>query len=376
VARSGLCCFAANMNKGERAYSAYETRNHGQATGRQSRFRAFARNIKSSVDRELGLWLAPRIARTKYLGDAASALAEAVNQFTMRGGKRVRAVLLAAACEGYGGPPSDAILPALLSVELLHAYLLIHDDWMDEDEVRRGGPTVHAMLREHHTSARLGAIGAILAGDLLAGYAMEALCETRVSPDRLRESICEFVRMQVDVVLGQTLDVCKTEDVDAVHDLKTNSYTVRGPLLLGASLAGASSAQKAELETFARPLGIAFQIRDDLLGTFGDPRKTGKSTASDLRQGKRTALVHELLAGAGAENRALLNRVLGVKDASQEDIARLIGRFTSSGARSRVEARLGALLEEAHAQLALMALSPAARDLLAGAVSALGEREQ
>ncbi|HWL85549.1 MAG TPA: polyprenyl synthetase family protein, partial [Polyangiaceae bacterium] len=290
---------------------------------------------------------------------------------------RVRAVLLAAACEGYGGPRGEGVLPALLAVELLHAYLLMHDDWMDEDEVRRGGPTVHAMLREAYGSPRMGEIGAILAGDLVAGYALEALSKTPVSSERLAEAVRELARIQVDVVLGQTLDVYESDDVESMHDLKTNSYTVRGPLLLGAALAGAGAAEKAALEDFARPLGIAFQLRDDLLGTFGDPEKTGKSTASDLRQGKRTALVHELLTGdASGEDRALMGRVLGVKDPSPEDVARVIERLRTGGPKDRVEAKLGALLEEARTLLERTALAPATRDVLTGAISALGERER
>ena len=369
---------------------------------RPSQFRDYALSIKNAVDRELSLWIAPRTARAKELGGATSALAEAIAQFATRGGKRLRAVLLALAYEAYAGAganphpkgegapgprpakatgslPSglDDILPALLSVELLQAYLLIHDDWMDEDDVRRGGPTVHVMLREHFGAPRLGEIGAILAGDLTAGYALEALGETRTSPDRLAGAMRELARIQVDVVLGQTLDVYKSEDLESMHELKTNSYTVRGPLLLGATLGGASAAQKAELEAFARPLGLAFQLRDDLLGTFGDPEKTGKSCAGDLRQGKRTALIHELLAGdASGEDRALVTRVLGVSGAPSGDIERVVERFTSSGAKARVESKLHALLEDAQARLARMVLAPEAQAILAGAVSALGEREQ
>jgi len=340
-------------------------------------FREFASSIKAAVDRELGIWLAPRIERARSLGGATSALSESIQKFVTGGGKRVRAVLVAAACEGYGGPAAASVLPALLSVELLHAYLLIHDDWIDEDDVRRGAPTVHAMLREHYRSVRMGEMGAVLAGDLVAGYALEALSETRVSPERLADSLREFTRMSVDVVLGQTLDVYKDEDVETMHDLKTTSYSVRGPLLLGASLAGASAAQKADLEAFAWPLGLAFQLRDDLLGTFGDPKKTGKSCANDLRQGKRTALVQELLSGdPSPEDRALMARVLGVENASSEDIGRVLERFSTSGARDRAEARLRALLEDARSRLVRMDLEPAARNLLTGAVSALGERDQ
>ncbi|WP_394850100.1 polyprenyl synthetase family protein [Pendulispora brunnea] len=338
-------------------------------------FGDFAHTIKEAVDRELPRWLAPHVAKAKELGGTAFAVSDAIAQFVTRGGKRVRPVLMGAAFEAYGGQSAMEILPALLSVELLQAYLLIHDDWMDEDEVRRGGPTVHVALREHFASSRAGEIGAVLAGDLAMGYSLTALLETRTTPDRLAEATRELARMQVEVVAGQVLDVYHDGKVETVHDLKTTSYTVRGPLLLGASLAGASASQKAELEAFAQPLGLAFQVRDDLLGTFGDPRKTGKSAAGDLQQGKRTALVQELLAAdRSGEDRALVERVLGIKDAPAADVARVLERLAT--ARPRVEARLSALLDESRAHLARMDLREEARTILAGAVSALGERER
>ncbi|WP_394839352.1 polyprenyl synthetase family protein [Pendulispora rubella] len=338
-------------------------------------FRDFAHAVKEAIDRELPRWLAPHVAKAKELGGTAFAVADAIRTFTTRGGKRIRPVLMAAACEAYGGPRAFDILPALLSVELLQGYLLIHDDWMDEDEVRRGGPTVHVALRAQFGSARAGEIGAVLAGDLAMGYSLTALLETRTTPDRLAEATRQLARMQVEVVAGQVLDVYHDGNVETVHDLKTTSYTVRGPLLLGASLAGASASQKAELEAFAQPLGLAFQLRDDLLGTFGDPQKTGKSAAGDLQQGKRTALVHELLAAdRTGEDRALVERVLGVKDAPAADVARALERLAT--ARPRVEARLSALLDESHAHLGRMDLRAEARNILAGAISALGERER
>ncbi len=342
-----------------------------------SAFRVYLRAVKEAVDQELPRWLAPRVTRGKELSEATAAVGDAISRFVTRGGKRLRAVLLAASCEGHGGPRAQAILPSLLAVELLHAYLLMHDDWMDEDEVRRGGPTVHAMLRDHWSSVRNGEMGAILAGDLVAGYALEAFAQTQVPPERLAEALREFARIQVDVVLGQTLDVYTSGELEAMHDLKTNSYTVRGPLVLGALLAGASAADRTALEAFAWPLGIAFQLRDDLLGTFGDPSVTGKSAASDLQQCKRTALVRAFYAGnPSADDQALMKRVLGVKDAAPEDLAHAVERLRTGGAKAQVEARLEALLAEARSLLPRTGLSPQGRELLDGAVSVLGGRDQ
>jgi geranylgeranyl diphosphate synthase type I len=163
----------------------------------------------------------------------------------------------------------------------------------------------------------------------------------------------------------------KAEDVEAMHDLKTGSYTVRGPLLLGAALAGAPHALRAGLERFAAPIGIAFQLRDDLLGTFGDPAETGKPVGNDLVAGKRTALVAEAHRLASEQELSALVRVLGRADASLAEIRAATGALVSSGARRAVEDRLHALCDEAEAISAELGVSAAGRALLVGAVGAL-----
>lgn len=273
-------------------------------------------------------------------------------------------------------------MPAMLAVELLQTYLLIHDDWMDDDNVRRGGPSVHVALGERLGGKRLGDAAAVLAGDLACGYAQDALLESTLPAERVLGAARAFARIQEDVVTGQLAEMAAAgtngkgaaPSVETIHELKTASYTVTGPLALGANLAGASASRVAELARYGRPLGIAFQLRDDLLGTFGDTSATGKPVGNDIRQGKRTALVSEMRGDAKAE--ALLTRVLGREDASDADVADVVEAMVSTGAKARVEARVAELLGEARGALAAMNLandSPA-KLWLAGAVRALGER--
>jgi geranylgeranyl diphosphate synthase type I len=288
----------------------------------------------------------------------------------------LRAVVLAAAyeaCRGEGG--AERVGKAGVALELLQTYLLIHDDWMDQDEVRRGGPSVHAALRKSLGDTRLGDASAILAGDYGAGLALGALLAVDAPPARLLEAARAFARIQEHVVRGQLLDLLdSSEDVEVKHDLKTGSYTVRGPLAMGAALAGASDEQKEALERFGRPLGIAFQLRDDLLGVFGDPSATGKPTGSDLREGKRTALVVAVRGDRDAER--LLPRVLGVSDAPDEEVQALIARIVASGAKAKVEARIDALVGEAREVVARAPFAADARVVLLGLAKALGDREK
>jgi geranylgeranyl diphosphate synthase, type I len=335
--------------------------------------------VRARVDERLGAWLRPRVLEARAVSAEAGAAAEAVERLAVRGGKRMRAALVVAgyeACGGMGG--SDAVMPAMLAVELLQVYLLIHDDWMDDDDVRRGGPAVHVALRDKLGSTRLGDAAAVLAGDLASGYAQAALLEATQPADAVLRAARAFARIQEEVVVGQLAEMhaisgAAAPSVEQIHALKTASYTVTGPIALGAALAGADEARASELARYGRPLGIAFQLRDDLLGVFGDPTSTGKPIWSDIRQGKRTALVAELRGDTAAE--ALLARVLGRTDASDADVRSVVAMMESSGARSRVEARVEALLGEARRALEAASLGEGrGKRALAGAIRALGER--
>ena len=344
--------------------------------------RAFATHldiVKREVDIALTRRLEANRARAAHLGGVdLETVADSMGSLVLRGGKRFRPALLVAAFEAAGGEGGvEATLGACEALELLQTYLLIHDDWMDGDDVRRGGPSVHAALRKHFGEPFRGDTFAILAGDMASSMAQDALFNVRAAPVYVLAAAREFARLQVDVVFGQMLDVQGAAESDGqlerMHDLKTGSYTVRGPLRMGAALAGANAAQQASLEQFAKPLGVAFQLRDDLLGTFGDPGKTGKSDASDLLQGKRTALVVE--AQKDPRGSAFLNAVLGNPAASRADVDVLRSWLVASGVKSRVEGRLDGLLVEASKALEQAELRSHGRRVLLGAVEAIGRRE-
>jgi geranylgeranyl diphosphate synthase type I len=174
-----------------------------------------------------------------------------------------------------------------------------------------------------------------------------------VATPRAAEILACYDTMHSEVLCGQQLDLLQDTEVERTHDLKSGSYSVRGPLQIGALVANASSEQLAVLERFGRPLGVAFQLRDDLLGTFGDPRLTGKPAGHDLRAGKNTSLVREARALLDAGGVAVLGSVLGNQAASAREIAEATRLIESSGARARVEARLATLAN--HAEEALRA---------------------
>ena len=334
-------------------------------------FEDLTRAVRARLDEALAAWLAPHVEVASEVSAEVGAAAEAIARLSLRGGKRVRAALVGASYVANGGGDWADVVPAMIAIELLQTYLLIHDDWMDDDAVRRGGPAVHVALREKLGSKAMGDAGAILAGDLASAFAQEALLETPLAPERVLAASRTFARIQHEVVVGQLSEMRATSPsgpaptVEEIHARKTASYTVTGPLALGAALAGATDTRIAELARFGRPLGVAFQLRDDLLGVFGDPSATGKPIWNDIRQGKRTALVAEL------RDHASLAGVLGNANATHAELEAVVKAMETTGARARVEARVNELLGEAHAALDAIAFD---REIMRGAITMLGER--
>jgi geranylgeranyl diphosphate synthase type I len=332
--------------------------------------------VRPAIEQRLATLWDDRVAALRVHGPEVTAMAAAARDLTLRGGKRYRAALLVSA---YAGVAPDAPLePALqvgVALELLQTYLLIQDDWMDGDLTRRGGPSVHAALAGALGSAHLGASSAILASDLTCNLAFELIASLDLPAVRVLATVRAMTRLHQDVIVGQQIDMIgRAEDVEAMHALKTGSYTVRGPLALGATLAGAPAATLAALDGFAAPVGVAFQLRDDLLGTFGATEETGKPVGNDLRAGKRTAILAEALDGSARlspAGREALDRAFGRADASEADVTAATAALEACGARAAVTARLTRLCREATALAEALPLAAPAPHLLAGAADIL-----
>ncbi|HWA76160.1 MAG TPA: polyprenyl synthetase family protein [Polyangiaceae bacterium] len=341
----------------------------------QARFLALLTTVQRDIDRRLATYLDRRIADATHLAPEVGLMVRALSDLCRRGGKRLRPALLVA---GYRAvSPSKKLTLALeagVALELLQAYFLIHDDWMDGDVTRRGGPTVHAFLSRRLRGEHRGAASAILAGDYAAALALEVLGQLSLREPFVKRSFAAFAEMQLAAVAGQQIDlVARATDVEAGYALKTGSYTVRGPLKLGAILAGGSARTLKTLEKVATPLGIGFQLRDDLLSAFGDPARTGKPLGNDLRAGKRTLLLIEALRRARGSERALLKRVVGNPKAKEGELRRALSVMDTCGARAAIEVRVADLRDQALNALG-SGLSPEGTTLLTGAIRALTER--
>ncbi len=332
---------------------------------------------KRLVDAALIAFVEEKVRAASAVDPEAEALATEIRGLSTRAGKRLRGGLVLLGHRMAGGASHEPVLPAAVAFELLQTHLLIQDDWMDRDDLRRGGPSVHRAFADRLGDEHLGASLAILASDVAWAWALESLLAAEVPPERSREAAQLFASIETEVVYGQLLDVLGTAETEKVHRLKTAGYTISGPLCLGATLAGADAPLLDALRRFANPLGVAFQLRDDLLGVFGAPEKTGKPVGADLRAGKRTMLVslaERLLSG---DERVSLELVLGNAAAPEAEVARLTAIFEERGIRTRVEEKAAALEAEARAAVAEVArVSGRPADELDGLVELMAERAE
>jgi geranylgeranyl diphosphate synthase type I len=308
--------------------------------------------VQSFVDTQAA-WLAD-------LGEDAQRLVEHA-RVSVSGGKRFRAAFCWWGHQAVT-PAADekALLQACASLELLHASALVHDDYMDASDVRRGRPATHRAFEELHrehgwsaSAAQYGASAAILLGDLLLSWSDEMLRTCGLPAERVLDALGYFDLTRSEVVTGQFLDVSAqargTSDVDVAMTVvryKSAKYSIERPLHIGAALAGADAEIIEQLSRFGLPLGEAFQLRDDLLGVFGDPEVTGKPAGDDLTEGKRTVLIALALDGLPGADRARLDASLG-RPLTPDEVAELRGLIDASGAHAQVEEVIAALTSRA-----------------------------
>lgn len=320
--------------------------------------------LRAEVDFHLAEFFEHKKREIDDMSPPTLELVDAIEALTMRGGKRLRPAVAAA---GYRcvrpGHGMDRMLELSASLELLQSYLLIHDDWMDGDEVRRGGPAVHTILERSHGDRHLGAALGVLAGDLACTYAWELFLGAPYPTQAWPHAYAAFLRLQKEVYCGQQLDLTGNPDVSRMHALKTTSYSVRGPLLLGALLGNPTEYQLRALGEWADPIGEAFQIRDDLLGSFGSAESTGKP-GMDLAHGKVTSVLAEARRSVARREREAVERVVGRIDVTHRELVEARRCLRESGVVERLETRITELRARARGVLDDASFNPQGRAML------------
>lgn len=330
------------------------------------------------VGEELEAFAALQRERLAPLGPRLSPFLDAADE-AVRGGKRLRASFCLAGWEVAGGTGDATVVArAAAALEWLQASALVHDDVIDASLTRRGRPAAHAAFAIAHrkngwegSPEAYGTGAAILLGDLLLSWADEMFRTAGFAPEVVARATPYLDACKTEVVAGQFLDLVggaigqsSASEAMRVVRYKAAKYTVERPLHLGAALAGAPTETLDALSAYAVPVGEAFQLRDDVLGVFGDPDVTGKPAGDDLREGKQTVLVAHAYERATVEQRATLDLGIGDPDLSPAAVDGLRDVIRDTGALRRLEDDIAALEDQATTALELAPLAPHA-DLLA-----------
>ncbi|MEY9988387.1 geranylgeranyl diphosphate synthase type I [Streptomyces sp. V4I8] len=331
------------------------------------------RHLRESVEEVLNDFFTRKASdRPPHLPDLATPL----QQFIAAGGKRIRPLFSLVGWHAAGGAGAARAAHHLAAaLELFHAFALIHDDVMDRSDTRRGHPTLHRMLARQHTvpptaADQFGTSAAILIGDLALMWSDELLHTGNLTPQQLAAVLPLLDQMRTELIYGQYLDLVhshRSPDMSCaltVIRYKTAKYTVERPLQLGAALAGADQSLLTPLSSYAIPIGEAFQLRDDLLGMFGDPAATGKPALDDLREGKATVLISLALTRASRAQADQLRLYHGCPTLTEAQAQAARGIITATGALRMVEDMIIKRYEKAMTTLDTAPINPAAKDAL------------
>lgn len=361
------------------------------------------------VDQRLQAFLAQRTSELEAISPELEHLTDYI-QGLLGSGKRFRARFCYWGWRAIGEPRDgadvtggvetledvEAVLALAMSLEVFHAAALIHDDIMDNSDTRRGKPAAHRGFEAFHVKqnfagdpAHFGRSTALLMGDLLLAWSDDllttALANTHSGIANATRS--EFTKMRQEVTVGQYLDIqeeaawVRTEQSERLHraltvvTYKSAKYSMEAPLLIGASLAGADDSHREALQKFGLPLGIAFQLRDDLLGVFGDSEVTGKPSGDDLREGKRTVLIALAEAQMPTTPQRLFNELLGDRSLTHEQISVMQNSLQETGAPERVEEMIAGYVAEALEALDTADISGGATKELTRLAEAVTQRQ-
>jgi geranylgeranyl diphosphate synthase, type I len=350
-----------------------------------------------AIESALASYLQARTADAAAIDPAFADATDALVTFVRSGGKRIRPTFAWWGWRGAGGavgsPEAAAVVRAVSALELVQACALVHDDLKDASATRRGRPTVHIEFARRHAAAgwrgmpaRFGAAAAILLGDVALAWADDMLHGAGLAPAALSRVASPWRAMRTEMLGGQYLDVFtqSTGDPSAraalqVDRYKTAAYTVERPLHIGAAIADAEPALVSAYRRFGADIGVAFQLRDDLLGVFGDPSVTGKPAGDDLREGKRTLLL--AIASERADERGrtsareTIEAAVGDPKLDEAGVERVRDLLAELGAVQTVEQRIAALTGSALDALSAADIAePAASQLAELAVAATRRR--
>ena len=300
-------------------------------------------DLKRKIDKELNLFFDNKIKQIKNQEkpDELLEMVESLKDFILRSGKRIRPILFYCGYIIAGGKDKEKILKAAISVELIHSFLLIHDDIIDQDNFRHGDLSMHCKYKKKYknkNSKHFEISMAILVGDLAFVYGYEILTNSDLPSELRIKAINKLNEILLNTVAGEAEDVVlsinsnfNAERIIEMQKYKTAKYTIEGPLHLGALVAGADDEFLKNISKFAIPLGIAFQIQDDIIGVFGDEQKIGKPVGSDIEEGKKTLLITKAIEEADDKQKETITNLLSNAKISLKEIEEIRNIIIKTG---------------------------------------------
>jgi len=332
--------------------------------------------IKNRIEAELPRLLA-RLDRQYRLRQLSPLLFASIKDFLSRRGKRIRPILFLTAYQGVSNRHPRGLYTTALAIELLHDFMLVHDDIIDKSDTRRNEPSMHAVLNKHLAKySRLKFNGqdlSIVVGDVMYAMAIDVFLAIDEDPQRKEEALKIFTRAAASTGAGEfiellagtkPLDAINKDDIYKIYDYKTARYTFCAPLSTGATLAGADRKNIAILNRLGIYLGRTFQIKDDILGMFGDEKKIGKSTLSDLQEAKKTLLVWYAYNQGSRRDKKAIKNIFSQKKISHQTLTVMKTIVQKTGALDYAKKEAGGYLAKAKTALSLSCLKSHYKDFL------------
>ena len=304
------------------------------------------KKYKERVDPYLKNYFERKIKEAQNLDSLAEQAVKMIADFTLSGGKRIRPALVYYGYLASGGQDSEEILEASMGIELIHSFLLIHDDIIDRDKKRHNISTIHENYKEigkqispNKDNDHFGNSMAIITGDLAYSMANEIIFNIKFPPEVVIQALTKLQDIVYVTIPGEMLDVvmenrgqATEEEILKMFEGKTSRYTFEGPLHFGSILAGNDPKIIEAFTRYSLPLGKAFQIRDDILGVFGSEDKLGKPVGSDISEGKQTLLLIKALEKADKQQKEIIHKYLGKKDLAENELGEFRQVLTETGA--------------------------------------------
>lgn len=339
---------------------------------------AVLKDFKQKFDVEVENYLDKVILETKKRDSFMAEAVEYVKKMVMAGGKRLRPAFMYYGYLAAGGKEKSKILRASVGIELIHIFLLIHDDIMDQDGKRHGLDTLHTKYRKfgerifkNKNCEHFGNSMAMIIGDMVGALGNQVIYESEFDPRLLMKALSKLQSIVSMTVIGQSQDFhiefrgkATEKEVMSMYENKTAKYSIEGPLHLGAILSGAGEKNIQGLSKYAIPLGIAFQIQDDILGIFGSEEKLGKKVGADIIEGKQTLLVIKAKQKANEKQKKKMNFLLGKKDLKMDEARIFQDIIRETGALDYAKNLSQELVIKAKKELGTMKINAEAKNFL------------